>query len=81
LESIYNKYRGFYLRPKIYFVHEGKRIIIEELELDETIYHQEKDCPLISNEHSITKAVKTLKLKPEGKKPMTRDSFKNGYLK
>ena len=81
LESIYHKYRAFYLRPKIYFMHEGKRIIIEELNLNKTSYHQEKNVPLLDTEHSTAKAVKTLKVKPEGKKPMDRESFKNGYLK
>lgn len=81
LESTYNKYRGFYLRPKIYFMHEWKRIIIEELTLDETKYNQEKDSPLLNSHNSTLGAVKTLKVKPEGKKPMDRESFKNGYLK
>jgi len=62
-------------------MHEGKRIIIEELNLNKTSYHQEKNVPLLDTEHSTAKAVKTLKVKPEGKKPMDRESFKNGYLK
>jgi methionyl-tRNA formyltransferase len=81
LEDIYNKYRAFFLRPKIYFMHEGKRIIIEELEVDEANYNQEKDEPLLNTQYSTSKTVKTLKVKPEWKKPMDRESFKNGYLK
>lgn len=91
LEEIYNKYRAFFLRPKIYFIHQGKRIIIEELILDENIYNQQKDNPLLNwsviasvNEaiqNELNTSIKDIKVKPEGKKPMDRDSFKNGYLK
>jgi len=62
-------------------MHEGKRVIIEELALDETSYQQEKNLPLLNTQHSTPNIVKTLKVKPEGKKPMDRESFKNGYLK
>ena len=42
LEDIYNKYRGFYLRPKIYFIWKDKRVIVEELKLDENIFEDWK---------------------------------------
>lgn len=82
LESVYQKYRGFYLRPKIYFIHEGKRVIIEELILDETQYEQNKEKPLCNSKNStLNTCILDIKVKPEGKKPMDRESFKNGYLK
>ncbi len=98
LESVYQKYRGFYLRPKIYFMHEWKRIIIEKLILDENIYNHEKDNPLFNwsviaslptgqagvNEaiqNKLNNCILDIKVKPEGKKSMDRESFKNGYLK
>ncbi|HCB51278.1 TPA: hypothetical protein DEP21_01700 [Patescibacteria group bacterium] len=82
LESIYRKYRAFYLRPKIYFFHEGKRIVVEQLDLDENLYTENQNKPLLSKENLLlNKCVKTILIKPEGKKSMDRDSFKNGYLK
>lgn len=80
LESIYNKYRAFALRPKIYFIQEKKRIIIEELELDEKTYNQEKTNPLFNDNLTLNTCIKNIKIKPEWKKPMDRSSFKNGYL-
>jgi methionyl-tRNA formyltransferase len=82
LQEIYNKYRAFYLWPKIYFMHEGKRIIIEGLSLDESLYDQQKRNPLLNTQNStLNTCIKDIKVKPEWKKPMDRESFKNGYLK
>lgn len=85
LESIYNKYRAFYLWPKIYFIHNDKRIIIEKLELDETSYNLEKNNPLLKSKdvamQHLNKSIKSILLKPEGKKPMDRESFKNWYIR
>lgn len=81
LEDIYNKYRAFFLRPKIYFMHEGKRIIIEELEVDEKNYNQKKHNPALNQDKTPNVCIKQIKLKPEGKKTMDRESFINWYLK
>jgi len=81
LEEIYNKYRAFYLRPKVYFIHENKRIIIENLELDEETYSQQKNKPLLNINSILNTCIKNIKVKPEWKKIMDRDSFKNWYLK
>ncbi len=52
LETIYRKYKGYYLRPKVYFEliinNKPLRIIIEQLELDEELYKENKDKPLLS---------------------------------
>lgn len=80
LEDVYNKYRGFYLRPKIYFELNGKRVIIEELKLNEKIFEENKKNPLIIDWKNLNPAVIEIRLKPEGKKAMDWDSFVNGYL-
>ncbi len=80
LEEIYNKYRGFYLWPKIYFIWKDKRVIIEELKLDEKIFGENKNKSLIQW-NDLNLAVIDIRVKPEGKKNMKRDEFLRGYGK
>jgi len=80
LETIYNKYRAFYLWPKIYFMMNDKRIIIEELKLSEPLYNSNDEVPLF-REKELHPAIIDIQLKPEGKKAMSRKEFLNGYLK
>lgn len=86
LDNIFAKHKGYYLRPNVYFTapdnwkNAGKTVIIDTILCDQDIYNQHKDTPLI-NEDNISPAVNMLKLKPEGKKAMERDEFKNGYIK
>jgi methionyl-tRNA formyltransferase len=47
LEDIYAKYRAYAIRPKIWFKLNEKTVIIEELQLNENKYNQNKDKPLI----------------------------------
>jgi len=56
LKDLYNKYRAYALRPKIYFFldqrfgsHQGKRIVVEELILDEKLFVQNSTFPLVDN--------------------------------
>lgn len=81
LARIYAKYRAYALRPKIRFTHEEKTVVIESLILDADLYAAGKDQPLWDSSYRLHPAIKTLSLKPEGKKSMDRTSFKNGYLK
>ena len=94
IETIYNKYRAFYLRPKIYFMlttsgQTPKRIIIEKLELNETLYNSNDESPLFQTRTIdgqkesliLHPAVINIEIKPEGKKPMWRKEFINGYIK
>ena len=81
LESVYAKYKGYFLWPKISFELDGRHILIEKLVLDKESYQQYKDLPLITSDFSPNVAVKELFLKPEWKKAMDFASFKNGYLK
>ncbi len=81
IESIYAKYRWYYLWPKIWFTHNEKKVVIEELVLDEVKYNELKTTPLFDWKSSLNACIKEIGLKPEGKKAMDFKSFKNGYLK
>jgi methionyl-tRNA formyltransferase len=76
IETIYNKYRAFALRPKIYFMLEGKRVIIETLQLDEPTYNSNDELPLFEDK-KLHPAVLNIQIKPEGKKAMSRKEFLN----
>jgi methionyl-tRNA formyltransferase len=80
LEDMYAKYRAFFLRPKIWFIRQDKKIIVEKLSLDETLFEIHKTTPLLDN-GKLNLAVKEIIVKPEGKKAMDWKSFVNGYLK
>lgn len=80
IETIYNKYRAFALRPKIYFMVDGKRVIIEELKLSEPLYNSNDEVPLFKGKE-LHPAIVEIKIKPEGKKAMTRKEFLNWYIK
>lgn len=80
IETIYNKYRAFALRPKIYFMLGNKRVIIEELKLNEPLYNSNDEVPLFKK-NELHPAIQAIKLKPEGKKAMDRKEFLNGYMK
>ncbi len=81
LNEIYNKYRAYYLRPKIYFIHNKKRVIVEHLEIDQEIFEKHKKASLINQTNKLNSAIKNIKLKPEWKSTMNRESFQNWYLK
>ena len=81
LAEVYAKYRGYFLRPKVWFPFNEKKVVIEELVLDEVLFSEMKDQPLRDEHFQLNPCVKSLMLKPEGKKAMEFQSFKNGYLK
>lgn len=81
LAEVYAKYRGYFLRPKVWFTLYEKKVVIEELVLDEVLFSETKDQPLRDNHFQLNPCVKSLSLKPEGKKAMDFQSFKNGYVK
>ena len=64
-------------------MHNGKRVIVEELVLDEELFATHKDKPLIINNQELltNPCIKTLIVKPEGKKSQSRDDFVKGYGK
>lgn len=57
-----------------------KRVIIEQLKLNEPLYNSNDELPLFQNKE-IHPAVTDIQLKPEGKKTMLRKEFVNGYMK
>lgn len=80
LDDIYAKYRAFAMRPKIWFIWQEKRVVIEKLVLDEALFEVHKVSPLLEN-WKLNESVKEIFLKPEGKWVMDWISFKNWYLK
>jgi methionyl-tRNA formyltransferase len=50
LQEIYSKYRAYYIRPKIFFnqgdLKSSKRVIIENLKLDQNLFESEKGKPM-----------------------------------
>ncbi|MFA7298074.1 MAG: methionyl-tRNA formyltransferase [Candidatus Absconditabacterales bacterium] len=80
IETIYNKYRAFYLWPKIYFMLNDKRVIIEELKLSDPLYNSNDELSLFQGK-ALHPAIIDIQLKPEGKKTMPRKEFLNGYIR
>lgn len=80
IQSIYNKYRAYILWPKIYWMHGEKRVIVEQLVLDEELFAAYKDKPLIKNNIPNT-CIKILTVKPEWSKSQSWDDFVKGYGK
>jgi len=81
LEAVYKKYRAYALRPKIYFFLDNKkRVVIENLILDEKLFEDNKTKSLFEGKN-LNKAIKEISVKPEWKKTMSRDAFKTWYLK
>ena len=80
LEDIYAKYKAYAIWPKIWFKLNEKNVIIEELQLDEIKYNENKDKPLIEWK-SLNPAVINIAIKPEWKKAMDWKSFCNWYLR
>lgn len=80
IQTIYAKYRAYALWPKIYFVYNDKRFVIEDLVLDQEIYTQHIQEALFIWDKKLHPAVKYIMLKPEGKKWLSWTDFVNSYL-
>lgn len=85
ISEIYRKYRAYFLRPKIYFEFQHKNwkymnATIEELQLDESLFNQNKGELLIEN-WKLNESINKISIKPEWKKTMDIESFLNWYLK
>ena len=80
LEDIYAKYRAYAIWPKIRFKLDEKIVIIEELQLDELNYSNNKKSPLIEWK-KLNPTVSNIAIKPEWKKAMDWKSFCNWYLR
>lgn len=79
IEEIYAKYRAYAMRPKIYFIHKDKRVVVEELTLDESLYNEHIRQSLFTHK-KLHPAIQDIILKPEGKKWMSWTDFVNSYL-
>jgi len=80
IQSIYSKYRAYILWPKIYFMHKDKRVIVEQLVLDEGLFETNNNQPLIIN-NELNPCIQALTVKPEGSKSQSRWDFVKGYNK
>jgi len=80
IESIYQKYRAYILWPKIYFMHKDKRVIIEQLILDEKLYQAHINRSLIID-NAINPAVISCQVKVEWKKSTVLKEFISNYMR
>lgn len=84
---IYNKYRAYYLWPKIYFrmyhiqTEEKKRVIIEDMQVDEWLYLLHSHKPLCDMHYMLNCALVSCSVKVEGKKAITRAERVATYTK
>lgn len=78
LQKLYNKYRAYKLWPKIYFIHHGKRVVIESLTIDKKLF--EPTASMIDADFVLHSSIIDCVVKPEGKKNMHRDEFVRGYI-
>jgi methionyl-tRNA formyltransferase len=81
LEQIFRKYNAYYLWPKVYFVHQEKRVIIEDLKINKHNYESNKANPFANKEYNLNQAISNLTIKPEGKKTMNWEDWKRGSLR
>jgi hypothetical protein len=64
LDLIYSKHRAYSLWPKIYFMHKDNRVIVDELLLDEKLFEDNKNFPLLTD-NVLNQSVKNIQVKPE----------------
>jgi hypothetical protein len=57
-------------------MHNEKRVIIEQLDVDQNIYSKSKYSTIIDSDYIIHPCIRRLLVKPEGKKSMSREEFK-----
>lgn len=80
LLSIRKKRQAFALWPKLYFILDEKRYVIDALILKESVVVADlAKWPLIQWT-LLHEAIHTIVIKPEGKKWLSRSEFVNGYL-
>lgn len=84
LDSVWRKYKAYVMWPKIYTMFpienwDKKLLLIEQLVLNEIEFSQYKDQPLYDWKN-LNLAIMLLEVKPEGKRAMSWDDFKRGYL-
>lgn len=80
IEQILRKYNAYYLRPKIYYIYQDKRVLIEDITINKNLWNTYKFLPLVGSDFLLNPAVYSIKVKPEGKKTMDRSSWRLWYL-
>jgi methionyl-tRNA formyltransferase/putative component of membrane protein insertase Oxa1/YidC/SpoIIIJ protein YidD len=87
LQDCYAKRKAYYLRPKIFMIcnqqfwpHCNKRIIIEELTIDQQRYQYHLNNPIIWSDLKLNPAITKIILRPEGKQKINRNDFQQWYL-
>lgn len=85
LDIIFRKYKWYYLWPKIWFImdqkfgkNEWKRVIIENMEIDQNLFEENKNKAIFSQSW-LNKSIQKIILKPEWKKPMEWKIFWNNF--
>lgn len=80
LDAIFAKYKAYALWPKIYFTmpKTDKRIIVEQVIVDEEIFAEHKDTPLFWVNHTVNPAITELLITPQGKKTISWEEFLRG---
>ncbi len=75
IQTVYKRYRAYYLWPKIWFIYQDKRYIVEKLKLDKLLFEHNISLPIFTDNtidaHHIHPAIKELIIKPEGRKSIT----------
>jgi len=80
LQDVYIKYQAYAMRPKIYFIYNNKRVIIESIELISDSRKLLNTDICIWKDNRPNSSIKQLICKPEGKKAMTWDNFVRGWI-
>jgi len=76
LHTLFAKYKAYALWPKTYFILESwKRVVVEKIEVNETLYDEHKSVPLLNEKNECNEAITTLLVKQEWKKTVDWDAF------
>lgn len=88
LESVYAKYRWYYLWPKVWLILDErfwklswKRLIIESMKIDSIKYLSSKDKPILDQNFATNESILELVVKPEWKSIMSFEQFLKWYSK
>lgn len=84
IQDVYAKYRAYAMWPKVYFMHNNKRVLIEQLVIEEKDYINQKELPIYTphkdQTYTLHPSIRILLVKPEGKKSMSWWDFARWYI-
>lgn len=81
LGLILRKYNAYFLRPKIWFTYDNKRIIIEQLIINRDNWKTKESAPLADSNYILNSSITHCVIKPEGKWSMSREERTRWYRK